>query len=116
MAKLIKAINVGGTQYDIDFSNCVPKCASNKMYPYVLYGNSKECYKVTLPHQGVTNSSNQWYMISMEIVLGGTYSSGANGKIFLSYYFKKNSDNTWIAEDVRGIAIGCKLIHNGIYI
>ena len=57
-------------------------------------------------------------MLTMQINLGGSYASGSNGRIFLSYYFTKASGQSgaYYVGDVRGIGIGCKLTDNGVVI
>lgn len=97
-------------------SDLVPKNHNSRFYPFIGSAYRKANYKVTLPISGRTSSSNEWMMITMELILGGSYNSGANGTIFLSYYFRKDSSNHWYADAVRAIGIGNKLADNEVRI
>ena len=94
----------------------VPKKYNNKFYPFIGSASSKANYKVTLPISGRTSSNSEWMMITMELILGGSYDGGTNGTIFLSYYFLKDSSNHWTAGDVRAIGIGNRLADNSVSI
>lgn len=94
----------------------VPKKHSSAFYPYIGSTNRQSNYKITLPISGYTSSNYAWMMITMELVLGGSYEGGANGKIFLCYYFLKSQSNVWSADHVRAIGIGNKLSDNEVSI
>ena len=101
-----------------EYATLVPKKHNNYFYPYINTEYSSCWYKVTLPFTGHQSSGNSWLMVKMEISLGGTYSSGAGGRIFLSYYFYKTAgeEGPWAAHNVYGIAIGWKLSSNSVKI
>ena len=97
-------------------SDIVPKNHNSRFYPFIGSAYRNANYKITLPISGRTSSSHEWMMITMELILGGSYSNGANGTIFLSYYFRKDTSNNWYADDVRAIGIGNKLADNSVRI
>ena len=113
----LKQIKIGNTTYNIEpYTAYVPKKYNNRFYPFIGSTHGGTNYKVTLPISGYTSNGTSWMMITMELVLGGSYDGGATGKIFLSYYFLKNSNNVWSADHVRAIGIGNKLADNGVSI
>ena len=76
-------------------------------YPFIGSANRSVWYKITLPYSGATFTSNRWFMISMDLVIGGPYSNGTSGKIFLAYFFTYNTSLPgYIASNVYGIGIG----------
>ena len=90
-------------------STFIPNRPSTKFYPFIGTASRGTSYKVTLPYNGVNVSYKLFMMNTMEIVLGSSYQKGSTGKIFLSYYFTKQEDNTWSAQDTRAFAIGCNI-------
>lgn len=89
---------------------------SNRSYPWIGSAAGSKYYKVTLPYNGVNGSANKWFMISMEITVGGPYSSGESGKIELSYYFVwDGTGKKWSANNVKGIAVGINMSTVKIY-
>ena len=113
----LKQIKVGNTTYNIEpYTAYVPKKYNNRFYPFIGSAHGGANYQVTLPISSYTSNGTSWMMITMELVLGGSYDGGATGKIFLSYYFLKNSNNVWSADHVRALGIGNKLADNGVSI
>ena len=47
-------------------------------------------YRVTFPHAGTTASSMYWFMLSMDVIFGGSFGDAPNGKVRLAYYFYRN--------------------------
>jgi hypothetical protein len=90
-------------------STFIPNRPSTKFYPFIGTASRGTSYKVTLPYNGVNVSYKVFMMNTMEIVLGSSYLSGATGKIFLSYYFTRDTNGTWLANDLRAFAIGCNV-------
>ena len=90
---------------------------NNRFYPFVKADDSRSIWhKVTLPWAGYTSGSNAWMMTSMELVLGGAYSNNNMGRIYLQYYFVKDTSNVWAVGQVQGVSIGSRIIDNGITI
>jgi len=88
-----------------------------RFYPFIASDPTRSIWhKVTFPHTGYTSSSTAWFMLTMEIVLSGSYQNAAAGKIFLNYYFLKDSSNNWSAATVKGIAIGTHITSSGVKI
>lgn len=94
----------------------VPKKHTTKFYPFINSNSGSSWYKITLPWAGYTSGSYAWMMTTMEIVIGGSYTGGNYGRIYLQYYFLKNTSNVWSANEVRGITIGYRIIENEIII
>lgn len=90
-------------------STFIPNRPSTKFYPFIGTASRSKNYKITLPYNGVTASYKLYMMNTMEIVLGSSYQKGATGKIFLSYYFTRDINGTWLANDLRAFAIGCNI-------
>jgi hypothetical protein len=90
-------------------STFIPNRPSTKFYPFIGTASRGTSYKVTLPYNGVDVSYKVFMMNTMEIVLGSSYLNGATGKIFLSYYFTRDANGTWLANDLRAFAIGCNV-------
>ena len=90
-------------------STFIPNRPSTKFYPFIGTASRGTSYKVTLPYNGVNVSYKVYMMNTMEIVLGSSYPNGATGKIFLSYYFTRDANGTWLANDLRAFAIGCNV-------
>ena len=90
-------------------STFIPNRPSTKFYPFIGTASRGTRYKVTLPYNGVNVSYKVFMMNTMEIVLGSSYLNGATGKIFLSYYFTRDANGTWLTNDLRAFAIGCNV-------
>ena len=101
----------------IQANELVPKKFNNFFYPYIGSNTSRSIwYKITLPWANLASSTEAWMMTSMEIVLGGAYLNNNIGRIYLQYYFFKNTSNVWVARDVQGLAVGYRIIENSITI
>lgn len=90
---------------------------SVRFYPFVGSSCGSKWYKVTLPYAGYSSSSNAWFMVHMELIVGGSYLNGSGGKIELSYYFNHTgSSDTFGAAQVRGFAYGDTMTSSNVEI
>ena len=102
-------INHGESAYN-SLSNYVLKKPDTHFYNYIGCNKSSNWYKVTFPFHNTTSTNPRWMMVSMELILKGNYSSGADGTIYLSYYIKyPPNNNVGSANNVYALAVGSNM-------
>lgn len=90
----------------------VQKKESSYFYPFIksVYLNgSNTIAKITFPCP-VTKTSNAWYMMNCDVVVGHSWQAKPNGKILLQYYFLYTaSTGAFTADGVRAIMVGSNI-------
>lgn len=90
----------------------VKRKESSYFYPFIgnVYLNgSNNTAKVTFPVP-VTRTSNSWFMMNCEIVIGHSWQAKPSGKLLLQYYFVyTTSTGAFTADGVRGVMIGSNI-------
>ena len=102
-------ISHGESAYN-SLGNYVLKKPNVRFYNYIGCNVLSKWYKITLPFHNTTSTNNRWMMVSMELILKGNYSNGADGTIYLSYYiYYPANNNVGIANNVYALAIGSNM-------
>ncbi len=103
--------SIDSTEY-ASTSDAVLRKEHANYYPLVgsIYLNGgNPVAKITFPAP-VVKTTNAWFMVTCEIVLGYSWQNYPSGRIFLRYYFYYNkAEDTFDAQNVKGVMIGTDL-------